>query len=137
MWGLVSFIFVRVFPQPSCNKREQASHFLFVNIHTRIAKKEFAENPTKSRHLLKLINIMEIKNLTGENFYDCTVFFVEPDGRLNPSNAKNIGNFMMGETREVKYWTKGLCLSGYDKYGDTIYTVVTLSPEFRNFHLRK
>ena len=80
---------------------------------------------------------MEIKNLTGENFYDCTVFFVESDGKLNPSNAKNIGNFMMGETREVKSWTKGLCLSGYDKYGDTIYTVVTPSPEFRNFHLRK
>ena len=29
VWGLVSFIFVRGFPQPSCNKREQASHFLF------------------------------------------------------------------------------------------------------------
>lgn len=80
---------------------------------------------------------MEIKNLTGENFYDCTVFFVEPGGKPDPSNAKSIGNFMMGETREVKFWTTGLCLVGYDKYGDTIYTVVTLSPEFRNFHLRK
>ena len=36
VWGLVSFIFVRVFPQPSCNKREQASHFLFIYIHTQL-----------------------------------------------------------------------------------------------------
>ena len=34
VWGLESFIFVRVFPQPSCNKREQASHFLFIYTHT-------------------------------------------------------------------------------------------------------
>ena len=137
VWGLVSFIFVRVFPQPSCNKREQASHFLFVYIHTTVVKKEFAENPIKSMHQLKLINIMEIKNLTGEDFYDCTVFFVEPGGKPSPNNAKNIGNFRMGETREVKYWTGCFCLAGYDKYGDTIYTEVTISPVFRNSHLRR
>ena len=80
---------------------------------------------------------MEIKNLTGEDFYDCTVYFVEPGGKPNPLNAKNIGNFRMGETREVKYWTGCFCLIGYDKYGDTIYTEVTISPVFRNSHLRK
>ena len=45
VWGLVSFIFVRVFPQPSCNKREPTSHFLFVYIHNPTVKKEYAENP--------------------------------------------------------------------------------------------
>ena len=51
VWGLVSFIFVRVFPQPSCNKREQASHFLFLypllNIFSLIyvRETEYAENP--------------------------------------------------------------------------------------------
>jgi hypothetical protein len=63
MWGLVSFIFVRVFPQPSCNKREQASHFLFCIYPSQIVKKEFAENPkklistkTKSTNFMKLIS---------------------------------------------------------------------------------
>ena len=45
VWGLVSFIFVRVFPQPSCNKREQASHFLLYIPIPNCKKKEIAENP--------------------------------------------------------------------------------------------
>ena len=64
VWGLVSFIFVRFFPQPSCNKREQASHFLFVYIHSPTVKKEFAENPVKSRQ----------DNLITYNYYDIVVF---------------------------------------------------------------
>ena len=65
VWGLVSFIFVRVFPQPSCNKREQASHFLFCIYPSPIVKKEFAENPKKSRHQLKLIIFIMILRYGG------------------------------------------------------------------------
>ena len=47
------------------DKREQASHFLFfVYIHTPIPKKEFAENPVKSRQ----------DNHTTYNYYDTVVF---------------------------------------------------------------
>jgi hypothetical protein len=42
------------FPQPSCNKREQASHFLFCIYPSPIVKKELAENPEKSRYDSKL-----------------------------------------------------------------------------------
>ena len=44
----------------SGGRLKQATYFIqdsndFVYIHTRIVKKEFAENPIKSRHQLKLI----------------------------------------------------------------------------------
>ena len=80
VWGLVSFIFVRVFPQPSCNKREQASHFLFVYIHTSIAKKEFAENPIKSRQeTTQSITIMIQLYFKGDYSNSCTEV---PDGTM-------------------------------------------------------
>ena len=47
------------------------SHFLFVYIHTTVVKKEYAENPEKSRYLLKLIMLCFIlwKKMHYSPFY--------------------------------------------------------------------
>ena len=95
MWGLASFIFVRVFPQPSCNKREQASHFLFCIYPSQIVKKEFAENPMKSRCLLKLL-IMKITNVSGKDLYNCMFVCIGPSGDAKDGDC--IGNLMMGDS---------------------------------------
>ena len=85
VWGLVSFIFVRVFPQPSCNKREQASHFLFCIYPSPIVKKEFAENPIKRRQFtIKIISIMKKLSLF---FVALTIAMVSCESEIEKSKV--------------------------------------------------
>ncbi len=64
-----------------------------------------------------------IKNLTGEDFYECTLCVYDSNGCTDYSNTKQLGDFMMGESRTVKYCGgRQWCIIGYSRYGDQICT---------------
>ena len=84
----------------------------------------------------------KITNLTGEDFYDCTIYYypssyaymVRPDYR-NYVNTEDLGDFRWKESLTAKKLNGAWCLMGKNAYGRFISTRITRTTIFCEHHL--